>query len=483
MCKICMAGRDHLKKVKSLIIFHSRIFYISETLQKLAQLLSLTTRQRSARSTGFFSSLNYDERFEEWDDLEGNWAENQPDNQGGDQFCVYLDADGKYDDFWCGTKELVYFCQKRPAKFSHIYHQEFPDAFKVGVLNQYCTKESCKFFSKGNDTSQSRSGALSDAQSWLNFDPLFAIESRPYYFKLNWGSGAFITWSQLQNPLEIEDDAEITPSDLTFYPADGIKEFGNGFRTCDGLFFSGLRRSSNEHVFLDGSRGGESFYQVGIAPEAFSFGFGFKHVLSFPMHEPRYIINPEVDNWYEECWDRSKIRDNLRQNTRDLMIDSFRKTRTNAAPRQGYRSDSNPVKTVDLFVSDQPFPNHGSLECNSQFTMKEHSVAVEGGYQCLKRELNNIILILYVLESSERVHDSCFHGNATRSNDRAPRRCCRRRCFEKGIDSLCWRRNSRSSCGNTWLAILAKALGSSKEEIKRSQRLDKGSSNNYLKIF
>jgi hypothetical protein len=398
------------------------MLFNSETLQKMAAVLALDAKTRSARSTGFFSSLNYDERFEEWDDLEGNWAENQPDNDGGGQHCVYLDADGKYDDFWCGTKELVYFCQKRPAQFSHIYHQVFPDAFKVNVLNQYCTKESCKFFAKGNETSQSRSGAFSDAESWLNFDPLFAIESRPYYFKLNWGSGAFITWSQLQNPLEVKDDAEITPSDLTFYPADGIKEFGNGFRTCDGLFFSGLRRSSNEHVFLDGSFGGDSFYQVGIAPEAFLYDFGFQHVLSFPMHEPRFIINPEVDTWHEECWDRSKIRENLRNidiKTRELMFD-FRKTRTNAAPRQGYRSNSNPVKSVDLFVSDQPFPSHGSLECNSQFTMKEHSVAIEGGYQCLKRRFQNFSLIIF--EFSERIHNSCFYRNTARSNDRSPRR-------------------------------------------------------------
>lgn len=151
----------------------------------------------------------------------------------------------------------------------------------------------------------------------------------------------------------------------------------------------------------------------------------------------------------------------------------FRKTRTNAAPMQGYRSNSNPVKSVDLFVSDQPFPSHGSLECNSQFTMKEHSVAIEGGYQCLKRRFQTFSLILF--EFSERIHNSCFYRNTARSNDRSPRRRSRWCCCEKGLDRLCWWRNSWSSCWNTWIAILTKALGSGKEEIKRSQRLEKGS--------
>ena len=95
----------------------------SESLEKLAELETLKSRRRTARSPGRFSSLNYENRFEKWEDLEDNWAENQPDDQGGGQSCVYLDKNGKYDDFWCGTKQLTYFCQKKPADFYHIYHQ------------------------------------------------------------------------------------------------------------------------------------------------------------------------------------------------------------------------------------------------------------------------------------------------------------------------------------------------------------------------
>ncbi|CAG5108496.1 Oidioi.mRNA.OKI2018_I69.chr1.g3824.t1.cds [Oikopleura dioica] len=354
------------------------------------QKLSAGRKKRGASEAVPFGSLNYDERFETWDDLEGNWAEDQP-NNNGNQDCVYLDADGKYNDFWCDTKELLYFCQKRPGDFHHIYHQKFPDAFDVEVLNnmKYCNEKTCKFFAKGNDTNNARTGEFKDAESWLNFEPLNEIISRPYYFKLAYGSGDFITWSQLQNPLEIEDDAEITPSDLTFYPKNGVQEFGKGFRTCDGIFFSGLRRSSKEGVFLDGTEGEKSFYQIGMDKEAIILDpmttrpLGFAHVFTFPMHEPRYIINPDDEIGYEECWDRNKIRNELKR--AGAATGSRNYTRFSRLFRHpGYRSDMNPIQSVDLFVSESPFPSHGSLHCHSLFSLSEHSVSVDHGYQCLK---------------------------------------------------------------------------------------------------
>merc|ERR1712130_488984 len=318
-----------------------------------------------------------------------NWGASQPDNNN-DQDCVLVDREKTYDDFWCNSK-LPYICQViHEGQYTHVYHQEAPDLFDVKELKDNCNVDSCdyKIFRNGNDQPPT---------SWLNLNALKSLTSRPFYFKMAWDNGGYVTWGQYKHPLHTEDEQIFTeqvetygPLHLAYQPPDGFSEF----KPCDGIAFDGLTVSNRRGTFLDGSSSFENYYPVGVGETWHS---GFRHAVTFPFLE-QTLINKEAAE-EKTCQRNETLRaedksirnkafaDRNRQHRipySNTIRDKIKSGGWSQVFSRRYSSVENSVKVIDLWVSDKEFPWNSAYTCNDLFKRDEHSVSM-AGYQCTLR--------------------------------------------------------------------------------------------------